>query len=174
VHVIRGADMARVTVPAVEGPRTAVSTDERALAIDREQYELDDGPCLCAARSREIVRVDMAAAQVRWPVFTASARRLGVGSYLAAPLTVADGGAGALNLFGFGSHGLRTANFGRSPRSSCDRLRPQGFRGRRRHRPFTTARLNSDGLPRSWAGKLSSASSSRRSHCGVTSERQRS
>jgi GAF domain-containing protein len=106
VHVIPGADMASVTVLAPEGTRTAVKTDERALEIDSEQYAQDDGPCLRAARTSEIVRVDVSTTRELWPEFTVVARRLGVGSYLAAPLTVADGIAGALNLFGFGSHGF--------------------------------------------------------------------
>lgn len=44
VHVIPGADTASVTMVAAEHARTAASTDRRALEIDGEQYELDDGP----------------------------------------------------------------------------------------------------------------------------------
>jgi len=44
VHVIPGVDTASVTMVAAEHARTAASTDRRALEIDGEQYELDDGP----------------------------------------------------------------------------------------------------------------------------------
>jgi GAF domain-containing protein len=107
VRVIPGADLASVTVLRTDSAYTAVSTDERALDIDGEQYALGDGPCLQAARTREIVRVDVSDAKERWPEFTESALGCGVGSYLAAPLTVGAEAAGALNLFGFGSHGFR-------------------------------------------------------------------
>lgn len=107
VHVVPGADLASVTVLDGGHTRTAVSTDERAVTIDGEQYQQDDGPCLRAARSGEIVRVDIATAERLWPEFSATARRLGVGSYLAAPLPLGADGTGALNLFGFGAHGFR-------------------------------------------------------------------
>jgi GAF domain-containing protein len=107
VQVIPGADLASVTVLTAGGAHTAARTDQRAVDIDGEQYDLDDGPCLRAARAGEIVRVDVSTAHELWPEFAAAARRLGVGSYLAAPLTVGDTTVGALNLFGFGSHGFR-------------------------------------------------------------------
>jgi GAF domain-containing protein len=106
IRVIPGADMASVTVVTDGLAETAASTDTRAVDIDREQYKHGDGPCLRAAATGEVVRVDVTKAGELWPEFTESARKLGVASYLAAPLVVDDGLSGAMNLFGFQEHGF--------------------------------------------------------------------
>ncbi|GAB3746903.1 hypothetical protein GCM10027598_85210 [Amycolatopsis oliviviridis] len=49
VRAIPGADLASVTAIHTGSPRTAASTDDRAVEIDRAQYALRDGPCLEAA-----------------------------------------------------------------------------------------------------------------------------
>ncbi|MEV6627690.1 GAF and ANTAR domain-containing protein [Amycolatopsis sp. NPDC051106] len=106
VRAVPGADMASITAIRDGEPETAAFTDERAVEIDGVQYAAGDGPCLRAAESGEIVRLPLATAGALWPEFTAHARSLGVGSYLAAPLRVDGALAGALNLFGFGDHGF--------------------------------------------------------------------
>ncbi|MEU3627899.1 transcriptional regulator [Amycolatopsis coloradensis] len=110
VRVVPGADMASITAIDSGAAVTVASTDERAVAIDRIQYGTGDGPCLQAARSGKIVRLSVGSAQRMWLDFTTSARELGVGSYLAAPLHVDDRLRGALNLFGFGDHGFRDSD----------------------------------------------------------------
>jgi GAF domain-containing protein len=106
VRVVPGADMASVTVIEDHGARTAAFTDRRAVEIDKAQYEAGDGPCLRAAATGAIVRVSLRTASALWPDFVATAQRRGVGSYLAAPLSVDDRLSGAINLFGFGDHGF--------------------------------------------------------------------
>jgi GAF domain-containing protein len=106
IRVIPGADMASITVIHDGVAETMSSTDSRAMEIDAEQYRQGNGPCLRAAATGEIVRVDVTRAEELWPTFTASARKLGVASYLAAPLTVDEGLSGAMNLFGFQEHGF--------------------------------------------------------------------
>lgn len=106
VRVIPGADMASITAIRDGEPETAAFTDDRAVEIDRVQYAAGEGPCLRAAETGEVVRLPLATAGAVWPEFTGHARRLGVGSYLAAPLRVDDRLAGALNLFGYGDHGF--------------------------------------------------------------------
>ncbi|WP_410676755.1 ANTAR domain-containing protein [Amycolatopsis sp. cmx-4-68] len=106
VRAIPGADMASITAIRDGTPETAASTDERAVEIDRVQYAVGAGPCLRAAETGEVVRLPLATAGQVWPEFTEHARRLGVGSYLAAPLRVDGDLAGALNLFGYGDHGF--------------------------------------------------------------------
>ncbi|SFW87445.1 GAF and ANTAR domain-containing protein [Amycolatopsis australiensis] len=106
VRAVPGADMASITAIRDGAPETAASTDERAVEIDRVQYAAGQGPCLRAAETGEIVRVPLATAGSVWPEFTAHARRVGVGSYLAAPLRVDESLGGALNLFGYGDHGF--------------------------------------------------------------------
>jgi GAF domain-containing protein len=106
IRVIPGADMASITVVRSGVAETAASTDPRAVAIDAEQYRHGDGPCLRAAATGELVRVDVRKAEELWPEFTASARELEVASYLAAPLQVDEELSGAMNLFGFQEHGF--------------------------------------------------------------------
>lgn len=106
VRAVPGADMASITAIRDGEAATAASTDERAVEIDRAQYAAGTGPCLQAAETGEVVRVPLATAGRAWPDFTARARQLGVGSYLAAPLRVDDHLSGALNLFGYGDHGF--------------------------------------------------------------------
>jgi GAF domain-containing protein len=107
IKVIPGADMASVTLLHPEAPQTAASTDRRAVEIDAAQYTQGDGPCLRAAASGEVVRVEIETAKALWPHFAATSLAAGVGSYLAAPLAVDSGLTGAVNLFGFGTHGFR-------------------------------------------------------------------
>jgi hypothetical protein len=103
-RVIPDADMASITLITDETPRTAASTDP--AEIDSAQYACEEGPCLRAATTGQITHVDVATSQDLWPQFTESAQALGVGSYLAAPLPMDDGISGAVNLFGFGTHGF--------------------------------------------------------------------
>jgi transcriptional regulator with GAF, ATPase, and Fis domain len=107
VSVVPGADMASITVLAEAGPYTSASTDPRAWQIDDAQYAEGDGPCLRAARTGELVRIEVQRAAQLWPVFARASSDLGVGSFLAAPLTVDRHAAGAVNLFSFGAHGFR-------------------------------------------------------------------
>jgi GAF domain-containing protein len=106
VRAVPGADMASITAIRDGAPETTAFTDERAVDIDRVQYAAGEGPCLLAAETGEVVRVPLDTAGRKWPEFTEHARRLGVGSYLAAPLRVDGTLAGALNLFGYGDHGF--------------------------------------------------------------------
>jgi GAF domain-containing protein len=107
IRVIPGADMASITLIREEAPQTVASTDRRAVEIDSTQYAQGDGPCLRAADTGAVVRVEVETAKELWPHFAESSLAVGVGSYLAAPLTVDSTLSGAMNLFGFGAHGFR-------------------------------------------------------------------
>jgi len=107
VSVVPGADMASITVLGEDGPYTTASTDPRAWRVDDAQYAEDDGPCLRAARTGALVRIEVSTAAELWPTFAAVAREAEVGSFLAAPLTVDRHAAGAVNLFSFGTHGFQ-------------------------------------------------------------------
>ncbi|MEC3982514.1 ANTAR domain-containing response regulator [Amycolatopsis sp. H20-H5] len=106
IKAVPGADMASVTLSRKDGAETAASTDPRVVRLDTEQYRIGDGPCLRAMATGEVVRVAVETSARLWPEFTASARELGIRSYLAAPLTIDPGVSGALNLFGFQEHGF--------------------------------------------------------------------
>lgn len=107
IRVVPGADMASITAIDDDGPRTAAFTDKRAFEVDQAQYAAGDGPCLRAASTGETVRLTLETANELWPDFVGNAKRLGVGSYLAAPLRVDDHLSGAINLFGFDNHGFQ-------------------------------------------------------------------
>jgi transcriptional regulator with GAF, ATPase, and Fis domain len=107
VSVVPGADMASITVLGEGGPHTCASTDPRAWRIDDAQYAEGDGPCLRAARTGRLVRIEVPQAAQLWPTFAQVASEAGVGSFLAAPLSVDRHAAGAVNLFSVGTHGFR-------------------------------------------------------------------
>jgi transcriptional regulator with GAF, ATPase, and Fis domain len=95
-----GADMAGLTVRDQRGrPTTAVFTDDAVVSIDQAQYDHGRGPCLDAARTHAILRVDDTAADRRWPEFARVASSNDVRSSLSVPLVVGDEGLGALNIY---------------------------------------------------------------------------
>jgi GAF domain-containing protein len=105
-EAIPGADMASVSVLRGERAETVASSNERVWAIDSDQYAIGQGPCLEAARTGKVVRVNVGKAQERWPEFARSARASGVASYLACPLLIDDQFAGSLNLYSEQGHGF--------------------------------------------------------------------
>jgi GAF domain-containing protein len=107
IQVVPGADMASVTLVRNGKPETAACSDGYALNIDTDQYRAGEGPCLQAAATGEIVRVDIETARELWPAFTRSAAAAGVASYLSAPLVIDAQHAGSLNLYGLHTHGYR-------------------------------------------------------------------
>jgi GAF domain-containing protein len=107
VKVVPGADMASVTLIRNGAPETAACSDGYAVDIDTDQYRAGEGPCLEAATTGKVVRVDVETARERWPVFTRSAVAAGAASYLSAPLVIDSRHAGSLNLYGIHTHGYR-------------------------------------------------------------------
>ncbi|MGF0308935.1 GAF and ANTAR domain-containing protein [Rhodococcus sp. IEGM1428] len=97
---IDGASSCGVTVAVAERTFTAVHSDVRTLIVDSDQYQAGDGPCLHAARTGEVVRVDVIASDRRWPDFAASARQENIYSFLAAPLYSSHTRFGSLILYG--------------------------------------------------------------------------
>jgi GAF domain-containing protein len=82
------------------GPATAAFYGDAALPLDNAQYEADDGPCLTAYRTGEIVRVErIRDVTQRWPTFSAAAAEARIVSSLSLPLIVKSEIVGALNLY---------------------------------------------------------------------------
>jgi hypothetical protein len=112
---IPGCGSASVTVLHDGEARTISTSDERALAIDEEQYDGKSGPCLSAMRKREIVDVPDYTTERRWPNVTARDREIGVYSGLSLPLEDDGDVLGALDLYGdsvgaFGDSSLMLAD----------------------------------------------------------------
>lgn len=101
--VVEECDSAGVTALQDGTPFTSAFTDERTLAVDRDQYDVDEGPCLHAARAGVVVRVTVSESMQAWPEFTRAAVADGMRAFLACPLEVDGVGFGALNLY---SHDL--------------------------------------------------------------------
>ncbi|NLG56548.1 MAG: GAF and ANTAR domain-containing protein [Rhodococcus sp.] len=107
VITFSGADMAGITLINRDGgAETSAFTDRRVVAIDGEQYSLGEGPCIEAATTQQVVRVQFDDAQARWPRLTERLRSEEVRSILSAPLTLGSDNVGSLNLYSFDDRGL--------------------------------------------------------------------
>jgi GAF domain-containing protein len=98
-ETVPGATGAGVSIVDERGRRSSGNTDDRVQEADRLQYELDEGPCLTAAATRELVRMDDLATDERWPRWTAAATRLGLRAAMSAPMVAGDVSVGALKVY---------------------------------------------------------------------------
>lgn len=93
VGILDGADGATVTLFDRGQPDTIATTDQSLLVLDKTQYLIDDGPCLCAIRTQEVVRTELDTADVRWPELGTVAVGQGVRTALSCPLFVPEDSA---------------------------------------------------------------------------------
>jgi len=93
------ADMVGLTMLVEGRARTAVFTDDTALAIDSAQYDTGSGPCLDAFRNQQVYRIDDMATDARWVPFSEAAAAQGVQSSMSLPLLARHEGVGALNFY---------------------------------------------------------------------------
>lgn len=99
-EAIAGASSCGVSILFGGMTYTAVHTDTRTLDVDQHQYAAGDGPCIEAGRTGHMVRVDVDAAEQRWPEFARLAKKENIRSFLAAPLHTEDMKLGSFNLYG--------------------------------------------------------------------------
>jgi GAF domain-containing protein len=99
-HLLSSCQAASVTIIELGRPVTVVSTGDAALAADSAQYDVDDGPCLAAARHEQVVLIDDVAVDDRWPHFGRAALAEGFRASLSIPLRLGVTGRGGLNLYG--------------------------------------------------------------------------
>ncbi|MFD2091813.1 GAF and ANTAR domain-containing protein [Blastococcus deserti] len=90
---------AAVTVVDEHGKRSRAASNHAAEQADALQYEFDEGPCLTAWRTRELVRIDDTTSDGRWPRWNEAVSRLGVRSVLSAPLLVGEESIGAMKVY---------------------------------------------------------------------------
>ncbi len=96
---IPGTIGAGVTLVDEHGKRSRASSNRAVEEADGLQYELDEGPCLTAWRSRRLVRIDDTTTDTRWPAWITAVHALGVRSVLSAGLVVADEAIGAIKVY---------------------------------------------------------------------------
>ena len=80
-------------------PRTAAVSDAVAIEVDVAQYTANEGPCLDAARTSRMVRVDQLGAEERFCSFAPRAQDLGIQTVLSVPATVTGHLIGTVNLY---------------------------------------------------------------------------
>ncbi len=85
-------------------PLTVASSDALATAVDEVQYGLDEGPCLQALATGQVVSAPDLLSEQRWDGYPAHALAHGVVSSLSLPLQVGEGTGGALNLYSTAPH----------------------------------------------------------------------
>src|SRR3954452_9473724 len=95
---IAGTTGAGVTIADEHGKRSKAASNQLVERADALQYESDEGPCLTAWRTRQLVRIDDTATDSRWPSWNSAAARLGVRAVLIVALVVHDEGIGAVEV----------------------------------------------------------------------------
>lgn len=103
------AQLAARTVPAAATCAITLSVADRALTVatadplgrllDEQQYDIDEGPCLEAIRTRVIVTAGDLATDTRWDGYPARALAHGIASVYSSPLLVGEQCLGALNVY---------------------------------------------------------------------------
>src|SRR6476620_7938720 len=84
VRAVYGADGAGVTWVVAGKPTTVTAAGDFVRRIDEIQYSLDEGPCLSAFATQEMVLVANLEAEHRWPRFTPAALGHGLRGLVAA------------------------------------------------------------------------------------------
>jgi GAF domain-containing protein len=90
---------AAVTVVDEHGKRSKAASNAAAEQADALQYEFDEGPCLTAWRTQEVVRIDDTTTDGRWPRWNDAASQLGVRSVLSTPLLMREESIGAMKVY---------------------------------------------------------------------------
>ncbi|WP_222266235.1 GAF and ANTAR domain-containing protein [Modestobacter marinus] len=90
---------AAVTVVDEHGTRSRAASNSATEEADALQYEFDEGPCLTAWRTGEVVRIDDTTTDGRWPRWNEAVSLLGVRSVLSAPLLVGNESIGAMKVY---------------------------------------------------------------------------
>ena len=95
---VDGCDAAGIMVVDADLPSTVASTDPFVKALDQAQIDMDEGPCLDAARGGSTCYAADLVDDGRWPMFGPYAVEAGIRSVLAYSLSAEH--VSALNLYG--------------------------------------------------------------------------
>ena len=104
-------DAATVTTRNDGALSTVCATDQRLLALDQAQYDGGNGPCIEALDAGEVIFVEDASTDDRWPVFRQAADEFGVHTVLSMPAEQVSGGPkSSLNFYARASRPLATGD----------------------------------------------------------------
>lgn len=78
---------------------TVAASDPLGAQLDEQQYQIDEGPCLQALRTAEIVTSPNLSTETRWDGYPQRAMAYGVSAVYSSPLIVRGQTLGALNLY---------------------------------------------------------------------------
>jgi GAF domain-containing protein len=99
MDILPVASDASVTLVARRYADTPAYRGDVALALDKAQYKMDQGPCLDAAMAEEFVHSPDLSREQRWPHWTGQALEAGIGSVACYRLFSENAQIGALNLY---------------------------------------------------------------------------
>jgi GAF domain-containing protein len=94
-----GTTGAGVSLVNQAGKRTTAASDPLVEQADLQQYQLDEGPCLSAARERAVIRIDDLHSEQRWPRWRDAVAELALRSVLSAPLIAGNESIGAIKVY---------------------------------------------------------------------------
>ena len=98
-EVVPGSLMAGISLRERGRWITSVCTDVTVAEVDKSQYAADSGPCVDAARTREVKRIDAMGSEARWPEFARAASAVGIKATISFPMEMDGEAIGALNLY---------------------------------------------------------------------------
>jgi GAF domain-containing protein len=99
VAAIPSCNQAGVTLEEHGKVVARTTTGDPAEPVDAYQYEIDEGPCINASRTKSTVLIEDMASDDRWPRYAAFAHSYGVRSTYSIPMTQDGNVVGVLNLY---------------------------------------------------------------------------
>ena len=96
---VAGADGVSVSLRRHGRLTTVASSDQTIAAMDANQYDTGEGPCVDASVAGHWFHTEALDSETRWPAFIPRAQALGINAILSTPLFATDGPVGALNMY---------------------------------------------------------------------------
>jgi GAF domain-containing protein len=141
--VMPGNPEASLLLIVGDRPTTPVFTGQLAMDCDEVQYGSGHGPCLHAATTGELTSVPDTRSDDRWQDYMKVAAERGALSSLSVPLPVAEGMAGALNIYAREPHA-----FDDDAKAAAERFVPYAAVAVANMHAYDDARAMADNLQR--------------------------
>ena len=106
-RTVQPAATCAITLSIAGRALTVATADSLGPLLDEQQYDIDEGPCLEAIRTRVIVTAEDLATETRWDGYPARALAHGIAGVYSSPLLVGDQCLGALNIYARTPHAFR-------------------------------------------------------------------